>query len=132
MKLLIGVILGGMLVGCTLTENGVIIDTPSVPSINVCEHVATNADVTGMKTQIEAQSFKDERMERAKVVTKGYCFVSAQVVDIMGSFTFADAQLEIAKLLYHQTTDKDNYYQVVDTLTHKSDRDELKAYIAAN
>ena len=117
------------LIGCEKFENVIIIDTPSVPSINFCEHIADNGDVALMKQKIESQAFKDERMERARYVTHGYCFVSTQVVDIMKSMNFADAKLEIAKLLYDQTTDKENYDIVVDSLVHKSDRDELKAYI---
>jgi hypothetical protein len=50
----------------------------------------------------------------------------------MESMLFADAQLEIAKHLYKPTTDKENYDIVVDALAHKSDRDELKNYIAQN
>lgn len=119
----------GIIGSCTLLDTGIIIDPPNVPSVNICDNVATNADIDVMKTKIEAQAFKDERMERAKFVTKGYCFVSAQVVNIMDSFQFPDAELEIAKRLYHQATDKENYDIVIDALVHKGDRDELKAYI---
>jgi hypothetical protein len=129
MKNVLFVLLVGVIGSCTLLDTGIIIDPPNVPSVNVCDNVATDADVTVMKQKIEAQAFKDERMERAKFVTKGYCFVSAQVVDIMDSFQFPDAELEMAKRLYHQTTDKENYDIVIDKLDHKSDRDELKAYI---
>ena len=129
--LIIGI--AGMMVSCGLLDGGgIIIDKPTVPSVNICENVATDADVVQMKDQIESQSYKDERMDRAKMVTKGYCFKSAQVVQIMDSFQFADAELEIAKHLYKPTTDQENYYLCVDALTHKSDRDELKAYMAAN
>jgi hypothetical protein len=115
-----------------LNGGGIIIDTPTVPSVNICENVASDADVSKMKEQIDGQSFKDERMDRAKLVTKGYCFKAAQVVLIMDSMVFADDELEMAKHLYKPTTDKENYYLCIDALAHKSDRDELKAYIAAN
>jgi hypothetical protein len=129
MKNVLFVLLVGIIGSCTLLDTGIIIDPPNVPSVNICDNVATDADVTVMKQKIEAQAFKDERMERAKFVTKGYCFISKQVVDIMDSFQFPDAELEMAKRLYHQTTDKENYDIVIDALDHKSDRDELKAYI---
>lgn len=115
-----------------LNGGGIIIDTPSIPSVNVCEHVATDADVVTMKEKIDSQSYKDERMNRAKSVTKGYCFVSNQALAIMESMVFADAKLEIAKHLYKPTTDKENYDGVVDALAHKSHRDELRAYMAQN
>ena len=82
-----------------------------------------------MKEKIDSQAYKDERMERANLVTKGYCFISALVVKIMESMVYAEAKLEIAKQLYEQTTDKENYDVVVDSLVHKGDRDKLKTYI---
>jgi hypothetical protein len=117
------------LTGCEKLGNSIIINKPTIPSINICEFVATNVDVTTIKNKIESQAFKDERMERAKFSTKGYCFVSSQVIKIMNSMVFADAKLEIAKVLYAQTTDRMNYDLVIDNLVYKSDRDELKNYI---
>ncbi|MCH2234732.1 MAG: DUF4476 domain-containing protein [Crocinitomicaceae bacterium] len=119
-----------MLVGCNLLNSSIIIDPPNFPTINVCENVATDNDVTVMKEKIESQAFKDERMERAKTVTNDYCFEAYQVVNIMDSFLFEDAKLEIAKHLYEDTTDKENYDLAIDALTHKGDRDDLRAYIA--
>ncbi|NOQ75748.1 MAG: DUF4476 domain-containing protein [Crocinitomix sp.] len=129
MKKVIFVLMVGIIGSCTLLDTGIIIDPPNVPSVNICDNVASDADADVMAEKIKALAFKDERMDRAKLVTKGYCFVSSQVVTIMGAFSFPDAELEIAKRLYHQATDKENYDIVIDALVHKSDRDELKAYI---
>ena len=116
------------LTGCGKFDD-IIIIKPTLPNINICEQVATDADITSMKQKIDSQAFKDERIERAKFVTTGYCFIANQVIEIMNSMVFADAKLEMAKELYNQTTDKENYDTVVDSLVHKGDRDELKAYI---
>lgn len=132
MKRLLIIGLTGLLVSCGLLGESIIINTPQVPAINLCKNVATDADIDNMINQIKSQSFANERMDRARWVTKDYCFISEQVVRIMGAFNFADDQLEIAKHLYKPTTDKNNYYLCIDTLAHKSDRDKLKAYIAAN
>jgi len=120
------------LTGCGKFGDSIIINKPTIPSINICEYIATDADVNSIKQKIDSQAFKDERMERAKFATTGYCFISSQVVKIMESMIFSDAKLEIAKELYNQTTDKKNYDSVVDSLIHKSDRDELKAYILSH
>ena len=119
------------LTGCGKFED-IIIVKPTLPSIKICEHVATDANVTTMKQKIDSQAFKEERLARAKFVTTGYCFVSSQVIKIMESMLFADAKLEMAKELYSQTTDKENYDTVVDTLVYKSDRDELLSYMASH
>ncbi len=120
------------LYGCSITKDGIIINAPTVPSISVCANVATDADVQLMVDKIESQAFKDEKLSRARLVTKNYCFVSSQVISIMEAFTFEDNKLTMAKELYDQTTDKANYDTVVDALTYKSDRDELIDYISQN
>ena len=129
MKKVILILIVIALTGCGIFENGIIITKPTIPSINICENVATDANVATMKEKIDSQAYKDERMERANLVTKGYCFISALVVKIMESMVYAEAKLEIAKQLYEQTTDKENYDVVVDSLVHKGDRDKLKTYI---
>ena len=130
MKNLLYLFVAVVFASCTLLDTGIIIDPPNIPTVNICENVATDGDVTVMKEKIDAQSFKDEKMDRAKFVTKDYCFVSKQVVDLMDSFAFADDQLAIAKRLYEQTTDKNNYDIVADALAYKSDREELMEYIS--
>lgn len=119
----------GMIAACNKFEDGIIIDPPDIPTVTICDFVATDAEVEVMADKIESEAFKDERMDRAKYVTKDYCFITDQVIEIMRAFSFEDARLEIAKHLYHQTTDRQNYDLVVDELTFKSDRDELREYI---
>lgn len=130
MKRVLFFLLMGLMIACNKFEDGIIIDPPNIPTVTVCDDVATDADVDVMVNKIESESFKDERMDRAKFVTMGYCFVSEQVIELMDAFWFEDEKLEIAKHLYKQTTDRNNYDLVVDALTYKSDRDELRAYIA--
>ncbi len=132
MKILYTALILGCLYGCSVTEDGIIINTPNVPSVNICQNVATNAQAEEMRDAIKAQSFKDEKLSRARLVTKDFCFISSQVVTIIDGFTFDDNKLTMAKELYEQTTDKDNYVVVVDSFTHKSDRDELMEYIQNN
>lgn len=119
-----------ILAGCSVTKDGVVINVPTTPSVSICQNVANDADITNMKSKIDAQSFKDEKLARARLVTKDYCFVAKQVVSLLECFNFEDSKLALAKDLYDQTTDKSEYDVVVDALTYKSDRDELLAYIS--
>jgi hypothetical protein len=118
--------------GCAITENGVVVDLPNTPTVNICQNVATDADVAGMKAKIDKEAYKDDKMKRARFVTKGFCFVTGQIIDIMESFTYDDDKLEIAKDLYDQCTDKGDYDLVADALTYKSNKDELMDYILQN
>jgi hypothetical protein len=132
MKILFAALLFGCLYGCAITEDGIIINAPTAPSVNICQNVATDAQAQEMAEDIKSMAFPDERLARARMKTKGFCFVSQQVVTILGGFTFDSKRMIIAKELYKQTTDKPNYDVVVDSFVHKSDREELMAYIQNN
>ena len=130
MKLLIIVGVLSVLYGCDSIKEAVVIDLPNVPAISICKNVANEGDVALMKSKIAIENYKQERLDRGLLVTRDYCFVSAQVIQIMDSYIYDDSKLEIAKELYDQTTDKSNYDTVVDALTYKSNKDKLKTYIA--
>ena len=44
-------------------------------------------------------------------------------------FTFENNRLEIAKLAYNKTIDKNNYYQLNDALTFSNSKEELARFI---
>ena len=115
--------------GCAVTGNGVVVDLPNVPTLDICKNVATDADAELMSDKIKKEDYKADRLPTARLVTKDYCFVSSQVVTVIGGFTYEDNKLELAKELYEQTTDKQNYDLVVDSFTYKSNKDKLKEYI---
>lgn len=132
MKILYTSLLFVCLYGCAITEDGIIINAPTVPSVNVCQNVATDEQAEQMAKEIKDQAFPDEKLTRARREIKGFCFVSQQVVTVIDGFTFDDNKMTIAKQLYKQTTDKPNYDVVVDSFVHKSDREELMEYIQSN
>jgi hypothetical protein len=118
--------------GCAITQDGVVIDLPNVPTLNICANVANDANVTTMISKIEKEAYKPDRLETAQFVTRDYCFVSEQVVSIINVFTYDDNKLQIAKDLYNQTTDKMNYDIVVDAIEYKGNKDKLKDFIRDN
>ena len=132
MKILYTALLFGCLYGCAITEDGIIINAPTAPSVNICQNVATDEQAEEMAKEIKSLPFPDERLTRARREVKGFCFVSQQVVTVIDGFTFDDNRMTMAKQLYKQTTDKPNYDVVVDSFVHKSDREELMEYIQSN
>ncbi len=98
MKKLYFIFVLGLLAACSITKDGVIINVPTVPTVSVCQNVATDADAASMAEKIKDQAFKDERLARARLVTKNYCFVAQQVVTIMDAFSFEDNKLKVFEL----------------------------------
>lgn len=128
MKPLRLLLVGALLGGCVLTDNGVILNPPK-PNVVVCVNAVSDAEALEMKEQIKKESFKDDRLTKAKLLGKDRCFKAKHVVVVMEAFSFEDSKLEIAKYLYSRTEDQQNYEIVVDALTFKSDKDELRDYI---
>lgn len=127
--------IGGLLVlgSCDLTNKGILIGGSSTDIVKVvCTDAVSQAQVDNMVAKIKSEAFKDDKLARAKFVTQNECFTVDQVIKILDAFTFDDNKLNMAKNLYDQTVDQENYDLVVDTFVHKSDKDELREFILNN
>jgi len=123
-------IVGMLFSGCAITDEGITLNPPE-PQINICLNAVTDEEANEMKEQIEAESFKSERLKKAKILGKNRCFQANQVVVLMEGLSFESNKLEIAKYLYTKTKNQDDYEIVVAALTYLSSKNELRDYIAA-
>ncbi len=125
---------GLLLLGsCDLTNKGILIGGSPTDIVKVvCTEAVAQAQVDDMKARIKSESFKDDRLARARFVTRNECFTTDQVIDLISVFSFDDNRLAMAKDLYDQTVDQENYDLVVDSFVHKSDKDELRNFILNN
>lgn len=90
----------------------------------------TAADMADMKQRTQRESFDNSRLNMAKTIARvKKCYTSAQVKEIVGWFSFSDSKMDIAKFMYDFTTDRENYYTVVDAFTFGSDRDKFMAFV---
>lgn len=124
------ILLGLMLMNCSITDDGILIDFPS--STNVCINTASDDDVADMKMRIEKEPFKDDKLAVGYSLSKDRCFLARQVARLMDAFDFESSKLEFAKHLYHKTSDKGNFEVVIDTFKFSSDKEELRRYINSN
>jgi hypothetical protein len=81
------------------------------------------------KTSVSKQSFSETKMKTAKLVLNANCLSTAQIVEIMGLFSFEGDKLEFAKSAYDKCTDKGNYFMVNDAFTFSASVDELTEFI---
>lgn len=119
-----------LLVGCVITDDGIALNPPG-PQVFVCLNAVTDDESVEMKNSIQSEPFPDDRLTKAKILSKDRCFQAHQVVTIMSAMTFESNKLEIAKFLYNKTENKNDYELCVDALTFQGDKDELRNYIAA-
>ena len=48
--------------GCAITQDGIVINLPNVPTLNICANVANDANVTTMISKIEKEAYKPDRL----------------------------------------------------------------------
>ena len=81
------------------------------------------------KQSLRNESFDNTRLNLAKQVIPSNYFSVAQVKELVSLFTFDKDKLELAKIAYDYTVDKGNYYQLNDSFSFNSSKDELMKFI---
>lgn len=94
-----------------------------------CPAVMSSSDFTAAKNSISQKDFESTKLELAKQIASGNCFVTDQVKEIMQLFDFEASKLEFAKYAYSHTYDKGNYFKVNDAFEFDSSVSDLNSYI---
>jgi hypothetical protein len=92
-------------------------------------NLINETDFNNLKAAVNKESFDDRKLQLAKQATSGYYFTTEQVKALVNSLSFDNNKLDLAKHMYTRTNDGRNYYQVAESLSFGSNRDELLAYI---
>ena len=96
---------------------------------NGLNNVMNTREFETVKTSLRKEWFENNRITSAKFIIEKNNFTTAQVKEMMMLFTFENNRLEIAKLAYNKTIDKNNYYQLNDALTFSNSKEELARFI---
>lgn len=88
-----------------------------------------NRDFNQAKETLRNEWFENTRVTSAKQIISANYFTSQQVKELLQLFTFENNKLELAKLAYSRSTDRNNYYLVNDVFTYSNSKDELARYI---
>lgn len=107
-------------------------NTTVVKSAKKCTIQMAASDFQKAKSSVEKQSFAESKMKVAKQFTTANCLSTAQIMEIIGLFSFEENKLDYAKFAYSKCVDKENYYQVNDVFSFSSSTDELTEFIENN
>jgi len=91
-----------------------------------------NNDFQQAKQSIAGGTYAETMLSTAKSIIANNCLSADQVVQICKLFSFEDSKLEFAKCAYSRTTDRNNYFKVVNVFTFASSKDELNNYISSH
>lgn len=94
-----------------------------------CPNPITEDAFRDIRSSISSKTFESSKMTIAKQIARNNCFLSSQVRDLVGLFTYESDKLEIAKFVYPFTYDQGNYFRVNDAFEFESSIDNLDAFI---
>ncbi|MFN5324165.1 MAG: DUF4476 domain-containing protein [Bacteroidota bacterium] len=83
----------------------------------------------GLMGTLRGMHFESSRMSVVRNAVYSNHFSARQVAELMSAMTFDSSRLEVAKLAYGKTVDKENYWLVYDLFTFESSIVELNQYI---
>ena len=81
---------------------------------------------------MQKESFENTRLKLLKQSVDGNYFTTSQVKQLVTLFTFDENKLDIAKYMYRNTIDRENYFQLYDSFFFSRSKEDLAAYIQNN
>ena len=78
---------------------------------------------------IQKEWYEGNKQKSATQVIRNHYFTASQVRQMLQLFSFENTKLELAKLAYANTVDRNNYHVVNDVFSYSSSRQELASYI---
>lgn len=117
-------------------DNTVYCPEPAVNPAPVCNNPVIYpmpmdpASFGNLKATINNAAFESTKLSILKQALPYNNFTTTQVVDLMNIFAFESYRLEVAKLMYPQTLDQQNYYIVNNAFSFNSSINDLQSYIA--
>jgi hypothetical protein len=89
-------------------------------------------DFNHLKSAIENQWFSDEKkIVLRQALADDHLLTISQVKNLIELFNFSGDRLEVAKMAYVNTVDRENYFQVYNSLRYNSSVQNLSNYIAS-
>jgi len=102
---------------------------PAPAPITNQECVMTNAQYENAVKAVKGQNFRDEKMDMAKLATKGKCMNLSQIRGIATQFMFEDQSLEFVKYAYDLSTEKSEYYTLINIFKFMSSKEEFTSFL---
>ncbi|MFM2268010.1 MAG: hypothetical protein RL757_1451, partial [Bacteroidota bacterium] len=90
----------------------------------------TDGEFQPMLASLRAENFDNKRVEKAKFMIRGNALLTcAQICQMSRTFSFDNSRLDFAKFAYDFCFDKQNYFQVADTMQFENNKSSLMKYV---
>jgi hypothetical protein len=92
-------------------------------------NIMTNRDFSEFKQLIADRPFESTKMDMTKSVADINYFSTDQVKEMLSWFSFESSKLELAKYVFKNTVDRNNYYKLFKSFDFESSVTDLADYI---
>ncbi|MCF3111019.1 DUF4476 domain-containing protein [Niabella sp. CC-SYL272] len=88
-----------------------------------------DADANALGATIGGKAFDNDKAAILRTGTRYNSFTTAQVRQWISSFNFGSNKLKMAKLVFPQVLDKQNYHQLRDSFTFLGEPNEFMKFL---
>jgi hypothetical protein len=82
-------------------------------------------------TKMKDKSMDNQKLDFAKSTMKNNWFNTDQVLQMLQTFSMENNKVELAKLIWHKTTDKGSFFKIYDAFTFSSSEKSVQEYVDA-
>ncbi len=97
---------------------------------NGCQYPMDYGSFNSAKATLTSTGFEDTKLSTAKSIVSANCVSTDQVITICKLFSFEQSKLDFAKFAYSRTTDKANYFKVVNVFNFDASKTDLNNFIS--
>lgn len=95
---------------------------------NLPAHISDD-DFEQLKNAIAATKYETKKMDTLKMLVGQNLFATSQVGILMNLFAFESNKLDVAKLLYDKTVDKQNYSRLASNFNFDARKEDFKKFL---
>ncbi len=88
-----------------------------------------DANFSTFLTKLKDKSFDNQKTDFVKSTMKNNWFTSDQVLQILQTYGFENNKVDLAKLIWHKTTDKGNFFKIYEAFTFSSSEKSVQEYV---
>ncbi|MBS1594904.1 MAG: DUF4476 domain-containing protein [Bacteroidetes bacterium] len=110
-----------------LQNESVTAPAPVAPAIPA--HMS-DADFKKLVTTITATKYETKKLDTLKATSTDLQLATDQVRQLMNLFSFESNKLEVAKLLYDHTVDKENYSKLAAGFNFQANKDAFEKFLS--
>lgn len=86
---------------------------------------------TTFLTKMKDKSTDTQRLDFVKSTMKNNWFTTDQILQMLQTFSMENNKVELAKMIWHKTTDKGSYFKIYDAFTFSSSEKSVQEYVDA-